>query len=141
VDIYHHLNDEAKDQIERIWAAASIIHFYRNQEDEEVPMLEGEIQERIIALNIALLQQPLNWNGTASNNLLSHFVGVLSFNIAVHKKNSSHQRSFNPTSTSTSFLAQFVLCARLFGLEYALPLKEYTILGWPAARTYADKVG
>jgi Orsellinic acid/F9775 biosynthesis cluster protein D len=140
VDIYQHLDNEVKDQVQQIWSAASTIHSIQDQEDKRVQPLEKEIQERIMALNIGLLKQPLGWNGTASNNLLLQYVGILSFDITFYRKSGGRQRSFVPTSTSTGYIASLVWLARIFCLEYALPLKEYTTLRWPAVESYTDKV-
>lgn len=154
VDIYQHLNRDTKEHLYRVWLSAYILYCQRskvrlndrsNRAQAHLTRLESrgftleqDIQERLMALSINLITQPLTGWSKTTNNVLLYFVGILSFDITTYEKTNGQRRNFIPTSSSTSYIASLVWCGRLFGLEYALPSRAYPVVGWPARETHVD---
>jgi len=155
VDVYAHLEPDIHDQLDRIWTAATAQRQAQRRTaqptnrkadiDEPSPEpgpeprpepLVLELEERLMALNILVLQQMPMWINGSICNLLSKFIAIMSFDLIAYKQTKGLGRNFVPISTTTSQIAKLVWCARLFGLEYSLPAKEYLLNGWRAAITH-----
>ena len=91
-----------------------------------------------MALNILILQQMPIWTNGSIYNLLSKFVGIMSFDITTYQESKGAGRCFGPISTITSHIAKVVWCSRLWGLEYTLPAREYQFNGWLAVAAYKN---
>ena len=128
IDVWSQLSIDIQRQLESIWVEAYKAYCTR------AGLQELAVQERLVQLSTSLVMQDLPLWTTVNKNVLLHFAGILSLDIQASK----HARApaFVPVLQSTHHLAALLWVARLFMLEYALPSKAYSTIGWPSRESY-----
>ena len=90
------------------------------------------VAEKLMQLSIAFITQYFP-GGDDLRSPLTHFADVMGI--------SNKLRHFQEPYNYTSYVAALLWMCRLLVMEYALPSRAYTTLGWPAGDTYLDKGG
>ncbi|KAG2000827.1 hypothetical protein GB937_010791 [Aspergillus fischeri] len=85
------------------------------------PLLQGPLIEMLFKLCVLLMTQTFK-DGQPHSSVLVYFSGALGI--------SSQGGYFLPARLFTSHLSALIYIQRLLFLEYALPYKEYSYLGW-----------
>ena len=98
--------------------------------DEDYSQLLTRIAEKVMQLSIAFITQYFP-GGEDLRSPLIHFADVMGISNKLHR--------FQEPYNYTSHVAALIWICRLLVMEYPLPTREYTTLGWPAGETYPDK--
>jgi hypothetical protein len=89
-----------------------------------------ELSERLFYLSYSFLAD-LYPSGDAERSPLVYFTGVL----GIHRYTLMYRTAY----LFTPVLAGFIWIGRLLMLEYALPARAWSSLGWPAKASYKDQ--
>src|SRR5205814_238083 len=98
--------------------------------DEEYSSLLTRTAEKLMQLSIAFITQHFP-EGDDLHSPLVHFADVMGI--------SNRFGRFNEAYNYTSYVASLIWMSRLLVMEYALPSREYTTLGWPSHVAYENK--
>ena len=98
--------------------------------DGEYSSLLTRVAEKLMQLSITFITQdfPL---GDDLHSPLMHFADVMGI--------SNKFSRFNEAYNYTSYIAGLMWMCRFLIMEYALPSREYTTLGWPSHEAYENK--
>ena len=98
--------------------------------DENYSLLLTRVAEKLMQLSITFITQHFP-GGDDLHSPLTHFSDVMGI--------SNKSGTFHEPYNYTSYVAALIWVCRLLVLEYALPTRAYTTLGWPAGDTYLNK--
>jgi hypothetical protein len=97
---------------------------------EEYSLLSTRVAEKLMQLSIAFITQYFP-TGDNLRSPLIHFADIMDI--------SNKFGRFNEPYNYTTYIAGLIWMVRLLIMEYALPSREYSTLGWPSHLNYEDK--
>ena len=98
--------------------------------NDEYSLFLTQVAEKLMQLSIAFITQRFP-EGDDLHSPLVHFADVMGI--------SNRFGRFNEAYNYTSYVAGLIWMSRLLVMEYALPSREYAILGWPSHEAYENK--
>jgi hypothetical protein len=98
-----------------------------NEETEEGGERDRELMARLMRFCVQVIEQSLDGETTYRSPLM-HYLAVMGIDVQTGTLRGSQHY--------TGYLAAAIWIVRLLGLERALPLRRWTMLGWPSRDSY-----